>query len=298
MKNKIVSILTLTFLLIASSNLFAQQSEKNNLQLTGHLLVDSKTINYKYDENLLEATKFEVTEKKSPIKAGLFSLVLPGAGQYYNGETWQTIAFVVVEAALITTAVVYNNKGNTKTDQFQNYAQEHWSVKRYANWTLDHLTYLDNNLPHDKSYYENRIYPNGQNGELSWDGLNELESDISYGYTHMLYPFGDQQYYEMIGKYTQFSHGWDDSNQQDTDYRITSPNLEYYASQRGEANNLYNISTKAVVGIYINHILSALEAAWGAARFNKNIALSVRVVQKNNAYQTELVPTMNIKFSF
>ncbi len=39
---------------------------------------------------------------------------------------------------------------------------------------------------------------------------------------------------------------------------------------------LYNVSTKAVVGIYINHILSALDAAWTTTVYNKEVCNAVK----------------------
>ena len=71
-----------------------------------------------------------------------------------------------------------------------------------------------------------------------------------------------------------------------------------YSQMRGEANDYYNTSSTAVVGIYINHLLSAAEAVWGATRFNKNLAVNFRVEPINTATGTELIPTINVKFSF
>ena len=53
-----------------------------------------------------------------------------------------------------------------------------------------------------------------------------------------------------------------------------------------------------MIGIYINHLLSALEAVWGATRFNNDIALNVRVKSINVANRIELIPTLNFKYSF
>jgi hypothetical protein len=53
-----------------------------------------------------------------------------------------------------------------------------------------------------------------------------------------------------------------------------------------------------VIGIYVNHLLSAAEAVWGANRFNDNLTVSIRVQNTNLAYSNELVPTLFLKFSF
>ena len=60
--------------------------------------------------------------KKSPVLSGVLSAILPGAGQVYNEDWWIAGIFVAVEAALITTAVVYDNKGDDQTAYFENFA--------------------------------------------------------------------------------------------------------------------------------------------------------------------------------
>jgi Family of unknown function (DUF5683) len=290
MKKILFLLLFFLFSLYMTGLSYAQSSEKN-IKLTGNLLSDSKISLTKFNEDNI-ISKYEIAQKKSPIKSALFSLAIPGAGQFSNGDYWLSAVFIVAEAAFITTAVIYNNKGNNQTNFFQNYADQHWSVKTYAQWTINHLQYLNSSL--DPANYH--VFDN--NGNVIWSELNRLETDIGDGYSHNLPPHGEQQYYELIGKYPQYSHGWDDANQNDTDFHILSTEFLYYSDQRGEANDLYRVSARAVALIYINHIISALEAAWGAARFNKNLSVNMRVNALNLAYRVEYVPTLNIKLSF
>ena len=66
------------------------------------------------------------------------------AGQVYNEDYWIAGVFVVIEAALITTAVVYDNKGDDQTEYFESYADDYtnpdhnWSVVRYAEWLVEY----------------------------------------------------------------------------------------------------------------------------------------------------------------
>ncbi len=288
---KIILFLLIILFFVSGINMSYGQSRKENLVLTGNLNLDSKNVLNKYDkENMI--ISYQTSERKSPIKSALFSLAIPGAGQFYNGDYLLSAIFIVAEAAFITTAVIYNNKGNNQTNDFQNFADQHWSVKTYATWTIDHLNNLNPNL--DPSNYH--LFDNS--GNVIWSELNRLETDIGDGYSHNLPPHGEQQYYELIGKYPQYSHGWDDANQNDTDFHILSPEFLNYSDQRGEANNLYQVSARAVAGIYINHVLSAIEAAWGASRFNKNLSVNMRIKTLNLADRVEYVPTMNIQFTF
>ena len=289
-------LILLLFALTVS--VFPQNEANKSIKLTGNLQADAKITLNKFEQDKLVAAKFQLDERKSPIKAGIFSLIIPGAGQAYNGDYWLTAAFVALEATFITYAVIYNNKGNNQTDAFQNFADKNWSVKRYVDWTLNHLNELSPSL--NKSDYENRIYDS--NGNVVWNVLNQLETDISQnalpgvGFTHNLPPHGDQQYFELIGKYSQYSTGWNDFS--GDNYHNLSPNFLFYSDMRGEANDFYTTSSRAIAGIYINHVLSALEAAWGASRFNNNLSVKMRVRQINTAERVELVPTMYLRYSF
>jgi hypothetical protein len=101
----------------------------------------------------------------------------------------------------------------------------------------------------------------------------------------------------MIGKYHQYSGGWNDYTGEENNALI-SPNFAYYSGERGKANDYYSTASTAVIGVYINHILSAAEAVWGATRFNKNLAVNFRVETYNLAGGSELIPTLKVKFSF
>lgn len=292
MKQFLRVFVVVLILVIISDNCFAQTEKINRFNLTGTLAFDSHTSLEKYNEQGFAISALQLPERKSPLTAGLLSFVVPGAGQFYNGSLIKSIIFIAIEAAVITTAVIYNKKGNDKTTEFQNFADQHWDVKRYAQWTLDNLNHLAPG--EDKNNYN--VFDN--NGNVVWSELNRLESAIGGGYSHNLPPLGEQQYYELIGKYPQYSHGWDDSKQSDTDFHILSSNFTFYSGQRGEANDLYNISAKAVIGIYINHAIAALEAVWGATQFNNNLSVNMHLNQVNLSDHTEYVPTMNLKFSF
>ncbi len=71
-----------------------------------------------------------------------------------------------------------------------------------------------------------------------------------------------------------------------------------YSRCEGQANDYYSTAKTAVIGIYINHLLSAIEAVWGATRFNNDIALNVRVKSINVANRIEFIPTLNFRYSF
>jgi len=275
--------------------LFAQVENKSSLELTGSLYADSKIILDNYSEVISNPMADDMPGKKSPVLSGFLSAIIPGAGQFYNEDYWISGIFVAVEAALIFTAIHYDNKGDDQTEFFQNYADDYtnpdhnWSVVRYAKWLIDNKD-ADPSIRKDTWDVDDPRLPPWE--RVDWSKLNAAETG-----SHDLPQHGGQQYYELIGKYHQYSAGWNDYTG-GANNDLISPNFLYYAEQRGLANDYYNNASTAVVGVYINHLLSAAEAVWGAARFNNNLAVNLRVETHNLAGGSELVPTLKMKFSF
>lgn len=269
---------------------FAQENLQNSI--TGNLSYDTKTILQEFHSTETAPLSLpQSPNRKSPILAGLFSVLIPGSGELYTGEYWKAAIFGVLEAGLITAAIVYNNKGDSKTEEFENYADNvtdnsGWSVVRYAQWINQ---YKDKNI---------QINPD-QNlkpwQRVSWEELNSVEREIQ-GFSHTLAYHGEQQYYEMIGKYHQFSPGWWDFNGGSNNAEI-SPAFKYYSGLRGDANDFYNMSTAAVIGIYINHFLSGLDAVWSAVQFNKNLAVKVRIDTYQLTDRAEFFPAVYLKYN-
>jgi hypothetical protein len=274
-----------SIIIFLSALSFSQVQEKKKLELTGNLYADSKIISNSYPELNRNPMADDLPGKKSPVLSGVLSAILPGAGQVYNEDWWIAGIFVAVEAALITTAVVYDNKGDDQTEYFENYADENWSVVQYAEYLNSKGANVEINQDESLPPWE-RI--------VSWSQLNEAEREYASPGSHTLPPHGEQQYYELIGKYHQYIPGWPGWVNTGTPPQI----MLDYSQMRGQANDYYNTASTAVVGIYINHLLSAAEAVWGATRFNKNLAVNFRVEPLNTATETELVPTLKVKFSF
>ncbi len=295
------------YILILIAILIIPVEAQTEKVLSGNLQVDSRYLSSQNRDlkqpQVFSAKQFQSSEtgKKSPLLGGLLSLVVPGAGEFYSGSYLKAGIFFVVEAAVVTTAIIYNNKGNNKTDEFQNYADQNWSVVKYAQWMVDHKDILG--LP-DNLTYSDIIVKNDPNlhpwQQVSFAKLNYYESLVGsngYGFTHQLPLHGEQQYYELIGKYHQYSPGWD-KYEGGSDVHIIPAQMKSYAIMRGDANTYYNHAETAVIGIYLNHFLSALDGVWSAIRFNKDIAFNTRVNTINVADKSLLVPTFNIKYNF
>lgn len=280
-------------LIFSSVGIFAQDTEENNF--TGSLHLDSKIA---FENTLINFDNSDQSsgERKSPFLAGLLSFVIPGAGQAYNSEWWKTAIFIAVEAAVITAAVVYDGKGDDQTVFFENFADQHWSPSQYAQWTIENATTINPALT-DEQVASYNIF---QNGSVNWNELNALENAIGHWYSHRLAPLGDQQYYEMIGKYPQFAAGWDDFDLNEP-YTYGDPlpsNFHYYAGERGKANDFYSVAKTMVSITIVNHILSAAEAAWGASRYNKTLDVEVSLSKLNLGYYSEYYPKISFTYNF
>lgn len=257
-------------------------------------------------------------KEKSPWLAGVLSLALPGAGELYTENYLKAGIFFVAEATAWIFAYTYNKRGDDQTEAFELYANRHWSAVRYANWSIDHRGVLNPGIP--GTDYESLVYPDGRVDigdpedrppfdAISWSGLNTLEREIGVGggtgYTHTLPSYAEQQYYELIGKYEQFSRGWDDANYNDPpdpndpgSNRIRSNSRRFYeyAEMRAEANNQYDIASTFVSVAVLNHIVSAADAFWSATRYNK--ALHASVGLRMQPTQIGMMPVKELKLRY
>jgi len=289
-RNILLVVLIFAF---SCSYLLAQKMNYNETKLTGNISFDSKLIVDNYFSVEPSFVLVDESDKKSPVLAGVMSAVIPGSGEFYVGDYIKAALFFAVDAALISTAIIYNNKGDTKEAEFKAFADEHWSVVKYADYLIEHKDAID--VPDDAEIPINRDsnLPPWEQIE-DWSALNYAETPFS----HHLPPHGDQQYYEEIGKYNQYSSGWDEFNPLVDDFRDVPQIMKDYAKMRGDANSAYNTASKLVIGVYINHLLSVIDAVWSAHRYNDNLAVNLRMKSIQFADRLELVPMVNFKYDF
>ncbi len=288
-------------------------SSAQRREFTGNLQVDFFGQNelVKAPQVQTETASAE-THRKSPWLAAGLSAVLPGAGEFYAENYWKAAAFLAIDIAAWSLAYHFNKEGDRQTDFFQNYADRNWSPGRYAKYALDSLVQFI--PPNERGNYGNLLAPGWENlppsQQINWITLNRLERDLSATttgryYSHTLPPFGDQQYYELIGKYQQFYQGWNDADPKLKFYdqifqRLADgySNLTYYAGERGKANDFYTTATTYVTVAIVNHVLSALDAAWTASTYNHNIHASMQMQTVPTQFGFARVPVARVEYSF
>jgi len=316
-------LLTACVVFLACASPAAGAGEKPAIKLTGHpstdffggsfggtLRMQSGRLSHS-DPPLLPQQDQASGEEKNPWLAGLLSLAVPGAGEYYSKSYVKAAVFVAAEAASWIVAYTYNKKGDQQTGDFQAFADQHWSPVRYALWTQDNIGVLSYNTLDPASYDP---VPEGHDADchapfpcVTWSELQKMEGALqavpANGYTHVLPYYGAQQYYELIGKYDQFSRGWDDADlqsitQADLPLRSNSKRFYQYAEMRAQANNQYDIASTFVSVAVINHIVSAIDAYWSAKRFNSSLHADLRMRVQPTPYGVVPVTEARIEYRF
>ena len=229
---------------------------------------------------------------KSPKRAFIYSLLIPGWGQKYaESHVIKPLFFLVAEAGSWMGYFKYRNDGNRKTDDYEAFADEHW---------IEGIVLPDNTVDPAESYTGWLLDSFG-----IYDDEDSLES-----FTHHLPDTRNQQYYEMIGKYDQFRAGWDDywdnrikydSVDSEGNFIFVSPNRETYETMRKDANDMLDRANKFIIVSLINRIVSAVDAAMSAKRYNKNQSkemwLTVRAEFKKYS-ATEEIPILRFSCRF
>jgi hypothetical protein len=261
-------------------------------QVTGVFAWDMKTGNHT-DTTMHRPSLIEHTDEQNPLTNSLFSLVIPGAGQYRSERYTKAAVFIAVEAALIAYAIVNDKKGDDKTREYQQYADKHWSPLDYARWINKYgITDYGPNISFSQSDFDAVI-------NKDFRKINEWErGPHRSGISHTLPPYGDQQYYELIGKYHQFKYGWDTYPRDGDGIPISDggivdalipQQLKEYAAERGKANDYYYAASFAASAMVINHVVSALDAFLSTKSFNREISASVVMKQIDGGEGKRLV---------
>ncbi len=262
-----------------------------------------------YKHQLLEDSyqhtdSMEVVElqKRSVGKAALYSAILPGSGQYYNGSIWKTILFAGIEVAAWTAYFVYDSKGDQSDVDMRSFADMNWSEHKYWSYIYDEAkTQNIENLPDyeltPRDEETGIVLLVGYNQDMA-NSLRYLENTL--GHTHRLPETKTQQYYEMIYKYlTQFGNAWSDADFYTTYYGNTNtmtPQMFSYRDMRNQTNDYYDSATAAINVVLVNHVLSALEAAWSARVYNKD--LEIKMNAHNLRYLDEQVQMYGFNISW
>ncbi len=230
--------------------------------------------------------------EKSPALGAVLSGLVPGAGQFYAKSYLKSALFIGVEAGLWILYAIFEKKGDDQTIFYQNYANQNWDVRRYAQWLVQE------NFPGSGG-----INPSEPDREVLRQQINICESQ---NFSHTLPPYGAQQYYEVIGKYQNYVAGWAEAvgmNINKNNYgSIKLPQVDYYMNERQSANKYYDKGTLTLTGVIINHLLSAVDGVLSVNSYNNKIKVkgnvSVEPVYSFQENRRIMVPHFNLSVNF
>ena len=254
MKNQRLFILALTTVLLLAISLASAAIA------AGSLLDDpqAEAAIQQTDQMNKTIAKLSVPQQhKSPGKAFLFSIVVPGTGEFYSGAR-RGVFLAAAEVALWTTYFVLHGQAEDLKEDYVGYVDKHIvfekdsPTKSTQNWTLEdyeHATQSDN-----------------------W---------------HYVYVEGNDTAFSRVGKYY-----WDDLPED----KINQPGgVELSESQsqarieafqkRGATNDRFK-QAKIFLGLVVlNHIVSAIDARIAATMSNDRLA--------GNEIKVSLIPVMS-----
>lgn len=221
-------------------------------------------------------------ERSVPL-AFVLSAAVPGAGQAYNRDWIKAGIGLALEAAFWTGYFRWKQEGEDKRDEYRIYAHEHYNPVRYAEWLNNYGGYegepivtsevsgaVDMTDPQGWTADEQRMVRRLINEIQAAERESHFVDGQQAAFSHQLPHFGEQQYYELIGKYFQYAPGWDDCGQ---DCTISDPSERFfeYAEFHGDANTLLRRASRVTALVVINHSLAAIDAAITAQLHNNSL---------------------------
>jgi hypothetical protein len=303
------TIITFTLLVFSIAAAPAGQDASCMLRAPGHelapptgvLIVDLRPPSDEVfaSPSMQDSAITHIPGAKSPWLAAGLSAVLPGSGEFYAESYFKSAAFFAVEVAVWVVAYTYDKKADRQTDFFQDYANAHWSVVAYGNYATETF------FPSGSTYLWLKPGTDGLPPwqRVNWGELNRMERDIAATdagryYSHVLPPYGEQQYYELIGKYPQFNQGWDDAPPSFNYGDPLTARFEYYSAERGKANDYYNTASTMVAIAVVNHVVSMIDAAFTTAGYNRRLRAEAGSMTLPVPGGVQSVPSMTLRYGW
>lgn len=192
-----------------------------------------------------------VTKTKSPIKAFVYSAVIPGSGHLYLGKK-RGIGYIVSEIAFLSAYFILHGRAEDLRSNYVSYVDEHIAfepdspAKTTEKWTLEdyeHATQADN---WHYVYTDNAGKPIDRVGKFYWKDLPE----------DMIHENGEVPLSESNSQYRVIAYG-----------------------KRGSANTKYKQAKIYLSMVVVNHVVSAIDARITAIMQNKKSEQAISNIQ-------------------
>jgi len=221
------------------------------------------------------------------LKAMLYSAILPGSGEYSMGYTNRAYLFLGIEALVVGTWYIFNQKGLDTQSEYRAYADEHWSLDRwfydYYKWSDSgnnfHYNFINEDSGHYPEIWEdshhltvrvdgNYISTNSDEFRAFYD-INQLGDEVMaeiFFEDNVISVKKNHHYYENIGKYDHFYAGWEDNDalyvdpQYDGRGNIAwSPYKKQYRNTWEQSTVFHDVASYALSSILANHFASMMD---------------------------------------
>lgn len=247
---------------------------------------------------------------RSPKKALFMSMIVPGLGQAYVGQHWSNYArggfYFLTDVALAYGWRHYVvDRQDAQIAKYKAFADENWRQYRYeevisgdkekvAGRNQHRETYCetvqDNSTAKGNSLLTGCKSPTSSDYDAFKNEYNDKDSSAAaVAFIRSRFP-NPHNFYELIGKETEFITGWNDAGDivlDDSAYYAndgtgnplknaagrlvlaTTPNQQRYIGMRAQANDYARMQAYFLGGMVVNHLVSALDAALAAHYHNK-----------------------------
>ena len=274
--------LNFSLILLLSSNIFAQTLDSTADTSTSVVFKNKTAVQY-------------------PGKPLLLSLIIPGAGQYYNKDRfWKVAAFSGIELLSLYSYYALNKRADEIKNNFQMFADQNWSLN---NWVTNKMQMVNsenngrlwsqfkslNNLTgsHDLILVLSGTLKQKYGSFVSSDSLEKYPQwanspDVAVA--------RDRHFYENVGKYDQFLGGWSDASSDwfweekdvgdTTEIIIKTPNKNKFLDMRKDSNDLLNYAKFSISVIMFNHLLSGVDAVISSQK-SKNTSFRNKLYSKD-----------------
>jgi hypothetical protein len=260
-----------------------------------------------YNSNII---LLEDSDKKSPLVYGLYSAIVPGAGEYalYRKSSSKVakrraFIFLGVEIASWISASSFNRKYESQVTSYRAYADSDvgWDFER---WIKEYDSFIETDY---EELWSNGIGEGSHSVEFQINGVSMNTTDDSFHtvYHNQFISYSgsdfysdnniiinkDQHYYENIGKYNEFFSGWSDANIENIGMITTeqgydtarSPIKRNYLESYSQAETFSDYAEVSILCIYFNHFVSMIDAFILARKFNGSLLLTSSTVYNGNS---------------
>ena len=257
------------------------------------------------------------------------SAVVPGLGQAYNKSWIRAAVAGALEIGLWTGYFTWRGQGRDGEAAYQVFADRDWSAYRYGAWLNEYPGYdgpdIDIASIEDVDVMNAGGWTTDQEQRVAafFEDIRIAErlsrynnadgSGTGASFSHVLPNHGDQQYYELIGKYYQYGAGWSDwcagrdpndascfsiegFEQRDVFAQKTSLFFAY-AEDHADANTLLRRASRATSIIVANHALAALDALLTARFHNRGLEIDSSVSLRQGP-DGAISPVANVRLTF